>query len=381
MLEGVCEETLVNSSTLVSGSGNSTSATIEVTLFANDKGGSGLNTLQYAWSNSNTVEPTDWKKFINGDVVSKTDCVAGTYYLWTKVIDNAGNRATDVKTSNPFIVQVVMEKGDFVEYDVSYIDCDSWNKEYEYTTKNGWRLLSFTDNGDGTYSDVMLISTGIPADFPPIPVNGISDVEWYIKDTTKLNTFKELLGGEQYTFYTGRTEYYALEASAGLYYNFGNVPFSWIGGSYEGSYESITIGGKTYDIKDTSGTYTANTLFNTGNATIRLLTLPELNKALGRNDVDDRTDISTTEDPEGIYRLDLLKNVQGMSNYVYTSGMYWLASPSPDEIRDTNLCSVYGAELSNNFGSRLGVRPVICMNSDKITFDLSADGTYYIMKY
>ena len=81
-------------------------ATIKTTITAADTGGSGLKTLQYAWSTSNTTEPTTWTTFTNGATVSKTDCVAGTYYLWTKVYDNAGNRATTIKVSVGFIVGI-----------------------------------------------------------------------------------------------------------------------------------------------------------------------------------------------------------------------------------------------------------------------------------
>lgn len=59
-------------------------------------GKSDLKTLQYAWSTSNTAEPTKWTNFTNGATITKSDITqAGTWYLWTKVIDNAGNRASD----------------------------------------------------------------------------------------------------------------------------------------------------------------------------------------------------------------------------------------------------------------------------------------------
>ena len=79
-------------------------ATIKTKITASDTGGSGLKTLQYAWSTSNTTEPTTWTTFTNGATLSKTDCVAGTYYLWTNVYDNANNRATNVKVSGVFVV-------------------------------------------------------------------------------------------------------------------------------------------------------------------------------------------------------------------------------------------------------------------------------------
>ena len=65
---------------------------------------SGLHTLEYAWSTSNTVEPTKWETFENGKEITKANATSGIYYLWTNVTDNAGNRATKIKVSNPFIV-------------------------------------------------------------------------------------------------------------------------------------------------------------------------------------------------------------------------------------------------------------------------------------
>ncbi len=79
-------------------------AKIQATLQAQDQGVSGLNTLQYAWSVSNSTEPTTWTNFTNGQTVTKTDCEVGNYYLWTKVTDKAGNRATTTKVSNAFTV-------------------------------------------------------------------------------------------------------------------------------------------------------------------------------------------------------------------------------------------------------------------------------------
>ena len=80
-------------------------ATIKTTLTASDVGESGIKTKQYAWSTSNATEPTEgWTDFENGKEISKTDCTQGDYYLWTKVLDGAGNRAEKVKVSNVFTV-------------------------------------------------------------------------------------------------------------------------------------------------------------------------------------------------------------------------------------------------------------------------------------
>ena len=51
--------------------------------------------------------------------------------------------------------------GDYVRYNVTYTDVYTG---YEFTAENGWRVLNpGTDNGDGTYTGLKLISTGIPA--------------------------------------------------------------------------------------------------------------------------------------------------------------------------------------------------------------------------
>ena len=78
-------------------------ATIKTTLTASDTGGSGLKTLQYAWSTSGTTQPSSWTTFTNGATVSTTRGV-GTYYLWTNVVDTAGNRASSIKVSSAFKV-------------------------------------------------------------------------------------------------------------------------------------------------------------------------------------------------------------------------------------------------------------------------------------
>ena len=80
-------------------------ATIETKLTAEDKGGSGLDTLEYAWTTSDKEEPTTWIPFNNEETVSKTDCTEESYYLWTKVTDKAGNRANVVKISKQFIIE------------------------------------------------------------------------------------------------------------------------------------------------------------------------------------------------------------------------------------------------------------------------------------
>ena len=100
-------------------------ATIKTRVNASDLGGSGLNEVKYAWSQSKDVEPTSWQTFADGDTVTKNDCTIGTYYLWLNVTDHAGNRA-DTKVSNAFIVRDSSNAMDNITFKV---EPDGWTKE------------------------------------------------------------------------------------------------------------------------------------------------------------------------------------------------------------------------------------------------------------
>jgi len=89
-----------------SGSGDTASTTVTVS----DVGGSNINasTLLYVWDTQNVVTPVaGWATFANGATLTKTS-VTGTYYLWIKADDNAGNNV--VNKTNGFILapQVVV---------------------------------------------------------------------------------------------------------------------------------------------------------------------------------------------------------------------------------------------------------------------------------
>ncbi len=85
-------------------------ATISTKIEAEDNE-SGLKEIEYAWSQSNTEEPSNWTTFTNGQTITKTDCNAGKYYLWTKVTDIAGNRAETIKVSKEFNVTTSISGG------------------------------------------------------------------------------------------------------------------------------------------------------------------------------------------------------------------------------------------------------------------------------
>jgi len=89
---------------------NSEYMLISTTLTATDTGESGLKDLKCAWSNSNEKEPTSWTPFTNGGVVS-ANLSYGTWYLWTYVTDNAGNRATTTMVSEPYTITPLIPEG------------------------------------------------------------------------------------------------------------------------------------------------------------------------------------------------------------------------------------------------------------------------------
>ncbi|AJD93421.1 hypothetical protein JMA_41030 (plasmid) [Jeotgalibacillus malaysiensis] len=54
---------------------------------------SGVNTIQYAWSLSSTVQPSSWTSYSAGSTLTQPG--EGTYYLWVRVTDKAGNLFVD----------------------------------------------------------------------------------------------------------------------------------------------------------------------------------------------------------------------------------------------------------------------------------------------
>jgi hypothetical protein len=88
------------------GSGGVKTASTTVTV--GDTGGSNLNTssLQYMWDTQNITTPSSgWTEFTSGDVITKTG-VTGTYYLWVKAVDNAGNNI--ITKSNSFVIDNIV---------------------------------------------------------------------------------------------------------------------------------------------------------------------------------------------------------------------------------------------------------------------------------
>ena len=81
---------------------------IEITakITASDEGTSNLKVLKYQISDSEEMpseEDENWKDFRNGENITEKRG-GGKYYLYTKIIDGAGNRAEEIKKSEAYIV-------------------------------------------------------------------------------------------------------------------------------------------------------------------------------------------------------------------------------------------------------------------------------------
>ena len=299
-----------------------------------------------------------------------------------KITMESGNKykVTDDGTITD-IKKLSASRGAFIEYAVSYTD--AYNSNYKYATTNGWRLLDYTDNGNGTYSNVKLISTGVPAilhcDF-----DDTTSSSWYITDDTTLTNFKNELGSD-YEFYKGTDTYYALQAAAGMYYNFKNIKFAYgasTRGRNLGYFTEITSNGTTYN-SENAAEITGDKLFiPTGvNATVRLFTLIEINKLLGITDPLDFYDVTEPTGMEGIFLLQNIKNLEEMSSYVYNSGYYWLASPYQNEnVNDSMLAADFSGIVGGYSNFNAGVRPIVSFSSEIKLVDENEDGVFEIVQ-
>ena len=92
--------------TLLFGTNGGSGSTASTTVAVSDTGGSDINTstLQYVWDTQNISTPgSGWAAFANGATI--TNSIDGTYYLWVKASDNAGNILTT--KSNSFVVNTL----------------------------------------------------------------------------------------------------------------------------------------------------------------------------------------------------------------------------------------------------------------------------------
>ena len=94
--------------------------TIKTKVKAEDINGSGIKTVQYAWSHSNTEEPTIWETITNNQEVSKSGIRnEETWYLWTKAIDNVENSKILISAPYRIIKEQETEEDRTITYNYS----------------------------------------------------------------------------------------------------------------------------------------------------------------------------------------------------------------------------------------------------------------------
>ena len=133
------------SPTVTFGTNGAISNIANTSVTITDTGVSGLNssTLQYVWDTQNITLPNSgWSIFTNSSILTKGN-VDGTYYLWIKVSDNAGNCL--VSKSNAFILTQSVEVNKPLLVDG--MTAKIWN-----STTNTWDTVSNPDSSTTWYN-------------------------------------------------------------------------------------------------------------------------------------------------------------------------------------------------------------------------------------
>ena len=277
----------------------------------------------------------------------------------------------EVTSSGAIVYQNSSLVGTYVEYNVAYTDVAIPGNEY--SALNGWRIFSAIDNGDGTYSRVKLISTGMPIYLGYSVFYSSQNSGWWVTDSAKLNEYVNILkqtGGDG--SYDCSNFQDGIKIAAGAYYNLETKTFRYGVEDLQpnqGYFTKVVTSNVEYSATSNSSTErTGGQLFNLfgNNAKVRLVTLPEVNLFIGRNDIDSMQAIPQEKDSLGLFRLASLSSVPNMTNFTaYTNEIYWISSPRPSSAIGTLevvRISPSGSITSSISGS--SCRPLIVLNSN-----------------
>ena len=239
--------------------------------------------------------------------------------------------------------------GDYVRYNVTYTDVYTG---YEFTAENGWRVLNpGTDNGDGTYTGLKLISTGIPAKlyyYYPNIKNKENNGEY--GNWAGNAEQRERYANEYYS--SGSNDNYNMYAASGLRYNFEKIKFT------QGTTSSGNEGYYTKVNGKTSGNLSETEFLTGGAEEVHNLTLAELNEARESN-LENIGSVSINDRATGLFYL------RGLNKYNYNSSSdpyYWLASPDTYHTDALRIVDYYGS-IYSTYNNTSGVRPVVSLPS------------------
>ena len=329
------------------------------------------------------------------------------------IIDELNGQTSQVEEQNQTIIanREDVDFGSFVQYDVSY---DDMYIDQSYTNLNGWRIVDYTyDENNEVYNNVKLISTGVPV-ILYFHYDKTANNNWWETDTTKLSQYKDTLSttnanGGTYS-YPSNSYYSNIKFALGLYQDstFKNIQYKYgthsttdlkaasgLWGTTENNYsnkgyfKSITVGSgnnaQTYN-SETTEVVNGSDLFILDDEVVRILTLPEINNIVGRNDNDSIAQLTSTDEAtlgtkaKGLFVLNELSNLENMSNYSYSNASctrYWVASPEPGSNSQYSVIHVigYGGITGAGWsGHWLGLRPTIILGDGIVFTDNDNDG-------
>lgn len=312
--------------------------TITITASTNDD-----NTEDLIWYSSDETIATVESSGMGSKIGKIVGIKVGTARIEITNLDETVKVIYDVTVTSSYI------DDSYVAYNVEYIDVYT---ETNYTKNTGWRLLSKTQNADGTYN-IDIISTGIPARL---------NFYYQFMDSTSWRGSAADIAKYTKNYYapysaTSSNAY----SSSGLRYNFEKIQFNNKSNYINnGLFLSVKNGDTVITAADTT---TGKDLFKVSNlpsgtvSEIRSVTLGDIRKDDSSTDISPI--ISNTEQKIGLFKLDLY------TPDIHNKGDYLLASPNP---------SVYGQIYSVNYNGLIGtaaigvsgLRPVISITGVKL---------------
>ena len=264
------------------------------------------------------------------------------YYTLDDVPDSFYNIEYD-KSKN-----VIPKVGDYIDYNVSYTDM---NSNYEFTSQEGWRILETgTRNIDGTYSNVKIISTGIPANINYS--TGISSEGKYPSWWDNDDQVRELYG-EKYTKKkndnSNEVEYPNHYASAGLIKKFDEVVLRY---TKINDQQTGDLTGSVFLIADKA-------------QEVHCLTLEELNKVRGLSK-ESKLSVQASDSGNGVFFLNSLYNEYGYKEpdtQDRGNPIYLLATPNDNNSDELLMIYNYTGNIKGQTNIVTGIRPVITLDS------------------
>ena len=263
--------------------------------------------------------------------------------------------------------------GGFANYNVPYTD--AYYPTYSFDNTNGWRIINIEES-NGKY-DIDIISTGIIAKFSP-SISYDTDALWP-GTIEQVKEYYDDVGSERFKNHDlyGTSAFKAFYEAYGLKFNFTKIPFNQ--GNYDSNNKNIAYYQSLNNKEGNLHTEKAVTeAFSDPNiaskiTNIREVEASDIKEDLGKALESSPGSIGTTEElndkARGLFKLTDLKNINGMSMYVYGSdAQYWLATPCSKNYWENQLWEVsYRGSFGNSHPS--GLRPVISLSGVQVTYN------------